>query len=174
MFGPGGGGRLLVGPILVVSVILSGCGSGPGRTAALAFPPVQTLKPPPSPATRPHPSSIPATTPTIPSKTPAQGGGTVPPELIGTWTQDNVGSSTIYFIRRAYSFTGDGTYALIDMLCSQDNSGTHCQPDDSPEAGVATVDGNVLSLTPTTVSDEGPRAYRFAVVPDQVTGNDSL
>src|SRR6476469_6532176 len=109
MIGPGGGGRLLVGPILVASVILSGCGSGPGRTASVTVPPVQTLRPTSSPATRPPPSSLPVTTPTIPAKTPTQGGGTVPPELIGTWTEDNVGSSTFYFVRRAYSFAADGT-----------------------------------------------------------------
>src|SRR4029077_7060385 len=123
--------------------------------------------------TRPPRSSLPVTTPTVPLETPTKGGGTVPPDLIGTWTQDNVGSSTFYFVRRAYSFAADGTYALIDMLCSQDANGTHCQADDSPEAGVATVDGNVLSLSPTTASDEGPRAYQFAVVPDEVTGNNS-
>jgi hypothetical protein len=96
------------------------------------------------------------------------------PELVGTWTQDDVGSSTYYFVRRAYSFAADGTYALIDMLCSQDSNGTQCQPDDSPEAGLATVEGDVLSLSPTTASDDGPRALRFAVVPDEVTGANCL
>ena len=98
----------------------------------------------------------------------------MPPELVGTWTQDNTAGSAYYFIRRAYSFAADGTYALIDMLCSQDTNGTRCQPDDSPEAGVATVDGDVLSLSPTTASEVGARALQFAVVPDEVTGYNRL
>ena len=98
----------------------------------------------------------------------------MPPDLVGTWTQDSVGGSTFYFIRRAYEFAADGTYVLIDRLCSQDSNGTDCEPDDSPEAGIASVNGNVLSLRPTTASEEGPRAYQFAVVPDDVTGYNRL
>jgi hypothetical protein len=93
---------------------------------------------------------------------------------VGVWTQDEHASSTFYFIRRFLGFGADGTYELIDPLCSQDYSGTHCQPDDSPEAGLAAVDRNVLSLSPTTASDQGPRSYRFAVLPDEATGYNRL
>jgi hypothetical protein len=95
----------------------------------------------------------------------------VVPELVGSWTQDAAGASTGYFIRSEYTFAPDGTYALTDKLCFTDSNGTTCQPDDSPEAGVAATNGNKLLLSPTTASDLGARTYTFAVVRDPAMGD---
>jgi hypothetical protein len=87
------------------------------------------------------------------------------------WMQDGAGMSTGYFLRRVFSFAADGSYALVDMLCFSDYNGTSCQEDESPEGGVALVTGNVLTLNPTTASDEGQRAYQFAVIRDPNMGD---
>jgi hypothetical protein len=150
----------LLGPILVAATVFVGCGQvayrGPQATGSPTQPVVPTLPPVPSPdATR----------------TTYQGGGAVPPELVGTWTQDSTGSSTFYFSRKAYQFLADGTYALLDLLCSQDSNGTTCEEANPPEAGVATVSGNHLSLNPTTQATDGPRTYTFAVVRDPDLGD---
>src|SRR3954471_12396877 len=130
-------GLLLVGPL-----ILAGCLS---------------VGPRPLPTVRP-------TFQPVPSPTTSGGGDLVVPELVGTWTQDAAGASTGYFIRSEYTFAPDGKYALTDRLCLTDSNGTNCQPDDSPEAGVAATNGNKLLLSPTTASDLGVRTYTFAVV----------
>ena len=96
------------------------------------------------------------------------------PELVGTWTQDSAGQPSGNFLRSAYIFQADGTYALLDMLCFQDLSGVTCDPDESPESGVATVNGDMISFTPTTASDLGPRAYPFRIEFDEVTGYNRL
>jgi len=95
----------------------------------------------------------------------------MPAELAGTWTQDTAGSSTFFFSRKAYQFAADGTYALLDLICSQDANGTTCEQAEPPEAGIATVVGNQLSLNPTTQSTDGPRTYPFAVVRDPNIGD---
>ena len=116
------------------------------------------------------PTNPPPPPPPLNRPTPA-GAGALPPELVGTWTQDNSGASTFYFSRSAYQFAPDGTYALLDLLCSQDANGTNCQEANPPEGGVATVTGNQLSLVPTTQSAVGPRTYTFQVVRDPDVGD---
>lgn len=154
----------LMGQLVLAAMMLVGC----IQTGAPVRP---TIGP-----TEPIVPTVPPPTPTLPGPTPTedatnQGGGTVPPELIGTWTQDGVGSSTFYFTRKAYQFDADGNYALLDLLCSQDSNGTTCEQAEPPEAGVATVNGNQLSLSPHTQSADGPRTYTFAVVRDPDLGD---
>lgn len=97
-------------------------------------------------------------------------GDALPPELVGTWMQENWGGSTRtgYFTRKAYAFDADGTYTLVSLLCL---TGGSCEEADPPEAGIATVNGNQLSLSPQTQSIEGPRSYLFAVVRDPNMGD---
>jgi hypothetical protein len=150
----------LLGSILVAAMMLVGCAQTADRGSQATGLPTQ----PPVPTTPPAPPT-PTENPTT------QGGGAVPPALVGTWTQDSVSSSTFYFSRKAYQFNADGTYALLDLLCSQDSNGTTCEQADPPEAGVATVNGNQLSLSPQTQSTDGPRTYVFAVVRDPNLGD---
>jgi hypothetical protein len=160
----------LLGSILLAAMTLLGCVQVAYRGPQVTGSPTQPL----APTLPPAPSLSPTTSGLAPTPTPGttnQGGGTVPPELVGTWTQDNVGSSTFYFSRKAYQFQADGTYALLDLLCSTDSNGTTCEQADPPEAGVATVSGNQLSLNPTTQSTDGPRTYTFAVVRDPNLGD---
>lgn len=88
----------------------------------------------------------------------------MPPELVGTWTQDNTSGGGGLFGRMAYQFGADGSYVLYDLLCTQDFNGTHCQHANPPETGVATAIGDQLNLAPTSQSIQGPRTYTFAVV----------
>jgi hypothetical protein len=160
----------LLGPILLAAMMLLGCGQVAYRAPQVTGSPTQPLRP----TLPPRPSSSTTTSPLAPTTSPGttyQGGGAVLPELVGTWTQDSTGSSTFYFSRKAYQFNADGTYALLDLLCSQDSNGTRCEQSDPPEAGVATVVGNQLSLSPQTQSTDGPRTYTFAVVRDPDLGD---
>jgi hypothetical protein len=82
--------------------------------------------------------------------------------------------STGYFLRSTYTFDPSGNYSLVDQLCITTTNGTTCQPDDSPEAGVAAVNNDQLLLSPATASDLGVRTYTFAITPDEVTGYNTL
>ena len=109
--------------------------------------------------------------PSIPQPTEFNGGGAVPPELVGTWTQDNTSGGGGLFGRMAYQFAADGTYVLYDLLCTQDFSGTNCEDANPPELGIASAAGSQLSLTPTSQSVQGPRTYEFKVVRDPNLGD---
>jgi hypothetical protein len=150
----------LLGLVLLAALTLVGC--------AQAAQPIDPRQP--IPTQTPLPIKSRAATPDATGSL-AQGGGAVTPELVGTWTQDSAGSSTFFFSRRAYQFTVDGTYALLDLICSQDSNGTSCEEANPPEAGAAVVNGNQLSLNPTTQSTDGPRTYTFAVVRDPNMGD---
>ena len=62
----------------------------------------------------------------------------------------------------------DGTYGLYVLLCL---TGGTCSDADQPEGGLATVQGDVLGLSPQTASLLGPRSYQFAVVRDPNMGD---
>lgn len=149
----------VLGLIVLATTALAGCDE-----AGYGGPPVTT-----SPSQLLLPTFPPATaSPT--EATTNQGDGALPPELIGTWMQENWGGSTRtgYFTRKAYAFGADGTYALVSLLCL---TGGSCEEADPLEAGIATVNGNQLSLSPQTQSIEGPRSYLFAVVRDPNMGD---
>ena len=124
----------------------------------------------PGPTATPGPTAN-TPNPSIPQPTEFNGGGAVPPELVGIWTQDNASGAGGLFGRMAYQFAGDGTYVLYDLLCTQDFRGTQCEDANAPELGVASAAGNQLSLTPTSQSVRGPRTYIFAVVRDPNIGD---
>ena len=109
--------------------------------------------------------------PSFPQPTEFNGGGAVPPELVGTWTQDNTSGAGGLFGRMAYQFAADGTYVLYDLLCTQDYRGTQCEDANPPELGIASAAGSELSLTPTSPSVDGARTYVFAVVRDPDFGD---
>ena len=98
------------------------------------------------------------------------GGNALPPALVGSWMQENWGGSsrTGYFTRTSYAFDANGTYTLVNLLCL---TGGSCDNADPPEAGIATVTGNLLSLSPQTPSIDGPRSFVFAVVRDPNMGD---
>lgn len=145
--------RVPLGLILLAATMLVGC--------------VQAPRPQP---TRLPSQSLPPTLPPTPTaETTTHGGGTVPPELVGTWMQENrSGGPTGYFTRKAYQFAPDGNYALVNLLCF---TGGTCEDSEPPESSVATVIGNQLSLSPQTQSADGPRTYTFAVVRDPNLGD---
>jgi hypothetical protein len=90
-------------------------------------------------------------------------------ELVGTWVQENrSGGPAGYFLRKAYRFNTNGSYELVNLLCF---TGGTCSDTDPPEAGFATTVGNQLSLSPQTVSVEGPRTYTYTVVRDPDLGD---
>ena len=130
----------------------------------------------PEPTAIPGPTATPGPTPntpnpSIPQPTEFNGGGAVPPELVGMWTQDNASGAGGLFGRMAYQFAADGTYVLYDLLCTQDFAGTHCEEANPPELGIASATDSQLSLTPTSQAVQGPRTYVFAVVRDPNFGD---
>jgi hypothetical protein len=156
----------MLGTALVAATSLLACSmTSPGGTTANPGPTAisrLTATPGPTPNT-PNPS--------IPQPTQFNGGGAVPPELVGIWTQDNTSGAGGLFGRMAYQFAADGTYVLYDLLCTQDFSGTQCEDANPSELGIASASGSQLSLTPTSQSVQGPRTYAFAVVRDPNIGD---
>jgi len=162
-----GTGRLgVLGLIALAMLALLGCGAAANLAPPASGATTQLILPTFPPATAsPAGANIGPTESAM-----SQGQGALPPELIGTWMQENWGGSTRtgYFTRKVYGFFADGSYALISLLCL---TGGSCEDADPREVGIATVQGNQLSLSPQTQSIEGPRSYIFAIVRDPNMGD---
>jgi hypothetical protein len=95
----------------------------------------------------------------------------LPPELVGTWTTstwlDQSGSQQIV---RTYVFSPDGQYEYTIAMC---RSSTDCSLV-SQESGYAQAANGILSLEPQTASDDGPRAWPYAVGQDPDVGDIQL
>ena len=156
----------VLGLIALATIALVGCGQAGSGEPQVTESPSPLFEPTFPPATAsPTEAEMSPTEATM-----SQGYGALPPELVGTWMQENWGGSSRsgYFTRKAYAFYADGTYELVSLLCL---SGASCEQADPPEAGIATVNANQLSLSPQTQSIEGPRSYLFAVVRDPDMGD---
>jgi hypothetical protein len=95
----------------------------------------------------------------------------LPPELVATWSTSTwLDQSGSHQIVRTYVFSPDGRYEYTLAEC---RSSTDCSLV-SQESGLAQAANGTLSLQPQTESDDGPRAWPYAVVQDPNVGDIQL
>ena len=160
---------------LLVGVLVGGAGCGAGPTGApttigpsasttpLSLATPSTADPAPIPV-----SSSVTVVPAPPAPTVLQG---LAPELVGSWeTQHWLDSTGSRAIVRTYRFAGDARYEYTLAMCESSDNCTI----QGLERGSAQAANGILSLTPETLSLEGPRSYPYTVSRDPDVGDVQL
>jgi hypothetical protein len=157
---------------LAVAALMACAGCSAGTTTASRAISPQPSTTPVSPATTSAADPGPIPTSSSGTVVPAPPVPTVVPrldrDLVGSWeTQHWLDSTGSRAIVRTYRFAADGRYEYTLAVCQ---SSSNCTIQ-SFERGSARAANGVLSLTPETVSVDGPRSYPYAVGRDPNVGD---